>query len=151
MQIFSKVLRDTDVHVRFSFPTHCLEHLDFAGIMLICMLKIAVVSCELFVAWREMEFMTSQCFLWAGLNLLLIMDWELVTRLFFIVRMTITWGRSSWLKLRGESCCLVRRLGVMWQELTSYYPDIYRRMNLCMCLCLSVCSDHNQWYLRHSN
>eukprot|EP00258_Populus_trichocarpa_P036685 XP_024452704.1 uncharacterized protein LOC112326846 [Populus trichocarpa] len=31
MQIFSKVLRDTDVHVRFSFPTHCLEHLDFAG------------------------------------------------------------------------------------------------------------------------
>nr|XP_034908154.1 uncharacterized protein LOC118044106 [Populus alba]TKR71271.1 hypothetical protein D5086_0000302940 [Populus alba] len=31
MQIFSKVLRDTDVHVRFSFPTHCLQHLDFAG------------------------------------------------------------------------------------------------------------------------
>jgi len=31
MQIFSKVLRDTDVRVRFSFPTHCLEHLDFAG------------------------------------------------------------------------------------------------------------------------
>ncbi|XP_061981245.1 uncharacterized protein LOC133701367 [Populus nigra] len=31
MQIFSKVLRDTDVRVRFSFPTHCLQHLDFAG------------------------------------------------------------------------------------------------------------------------
>nr|TKR65738.1 hypothetical protein D5086_0000318690 [Populus alba] len=31
MQIFSKVLKDTDVRVRFSFPTHCLEHLDFAG------------------------------------------------------------------------------------------------------------------------
>ena len=31
MQIFSKVLTDTDVHVRLSFPTHCLEHLDFAG------------------------------------------------------------------------------------------------------------------------
>ena len=31
MQIFSKVLRDTDVRVRFSFPTHCLLHLDFAG------------------------------------------------------------------------------------------------------------------------
>ena len=25
------MLRDTDVRVRFSFPTHCLEHLDFAG------------------------------------------------------------------------------------------------------------------------
>jgi hypothetical protein len=31
MQIFSKVLRDTDVRVRFSFPTRCLQHLDFAG------------------------------------------------------------------------------------------------------------------------
>ncbi|XP_061980632.1 uncharacterized protein LOC133700932 [Populus nigra] len=31
MQIFSKVLTDTDVRVRFSFPTHCLQHLDFAG------------------------------------------------------------------------------------------------------------------------
>ena len=31
MQIFSKELKDTDVRVRFSFPTHCLEHLDFAG------------------------------------------------------------------------------------------------------------------------
>jgi hypothetical protein len=31
MQIFSKVLTDTDVHVRFSFPTRCLQHLDFAG------------------------------------------------------------------------------------------------------------------------
>ena len=31
MQIFTKVLTDTDVHVRFSFPTRCLQHLDFAG------------------------------------------------------------------------------------------------------------------------
>ncbi|KAJ6696450.1 hypothetical protein OIU74_015370 [Salix koriyanagi] len=31
MQIFSKELKDTDVRVRLSFPTHCLEHLDFAG------------------------------------------------------------------------------------------------------------------------
>ncbi|KAF9685006.1 hypothetical protein SADUNF_Sadunf03G0009400 [Salix dunnii] len=31
MQIFSKELRDTDVRVKFSFPTHCLQHLDFAG------------------------------------------------------------------------------------------------------------------------
>jgi hypothetical protein len=31
MQIFSKVLTDTDVRFRFSFPTHCLQHLDFAG------------------------------------------------------------------------------------------------------------------------
>ncbi|KAF9685007.1 hypothetical protein SADUNF_Sadunf03G0009500 [Salix dunnii] len=31
MQIFSKELRDTDVRFKFSFPTHCLEHLDFAG------------------------------------------------------------------------------------------------------------------------
>ena len=31
MQIFCKELKDTDVRVRFSFPTHCLEHLDFAG------------------------------------------------------------------------------------------------------------------------
>ncbi|KAG5248495.1 hypothetical protein OIU77_027949 [Salix suchowensis] len=31
MEIFSKELKDTDVRVRFSFPTHCLEHLDFAG------------------------------------------------------------------------------------------------------------------------
>ncbi|KAG5248522.1 hypothetical protein OIU76_004800 [Salix suchowensis] len=31
MEIFSKELTDTDVRVRFSFPTHCLEHLDFAG------------------------------------------------------------------------------------------------------------------------
>ena len=30
-------------------------------------------------------------------------------------------------------------------------PNINRRMNLCMCLCLSVCSDHNQCYLRQSN
>jgi hypothetical protein len=31
MQIFSKVLTDTDVRFRFSFPTHCLQHLDFGG------------------------------------------------------------------------------------------------------------------------
>ncbi|KAB5563755.1 hypothetical protein DKX38_003809 [Salix brachista] len=31
MEIFSKELTDTDVRARFSFPTHCLEHLDFAG------------------------------------------------------------------------------------------------------------------------
>ena len=31
MQIFSKVLTDTDVRFRFSFPAHCLQHLDFAG------------------------------------------------------------------------------------------------------------------------
>ncbi|KAL9351031.1 hypothetical protein Peur_058286 [Populus x canadensis] len=31
MQIFSKVLTDTDVRFRFSLPTHCLQHLDFAG------------------------------------------------------------------------------------------------------------------------
>ncbi|KAJ6671933.1 hypothetical protein OIU85_013291 [Salix viminalis] len=31
MQIFSKELRDTDVRHKFSFPTRCLEHLDFAG------------------------------------------------------------------------------------------------------------------------
>jgi hypothetical protein len=31
MQIFSKELKDTDVRFRLSFPTHCLQHLDFAG------------------------------------------------------------------------------------------------------------------------
>ncbi|KAJ6416169.1 hypothetical protein OIU84_004879 [Salix udensis] len=31
MEIFSQELKDTDVRVRFSFPTHGLEHLDFAG------------------------------------------------------------------------------------------------------------------------
>ncbi|XP_034910721.1 uncharacterized protein [Populus alba] len=31
MQIFSKVLTDTDVRFRFSFPAHCLQYLDFAG------------------------------------------------------------------------------------------------------------------------
>ncbi|KAF9685010.1 hypothetical protein SADUNF_Sadunf03G0009800 [Salix dunnii] len=31
MEIFSKELTDTDVRFKFSFPTHCLEHLDFAG------------------------------------------------------------------------------------------------------------------------
>ncbi|KAJ7002674.1 hypothetical protein NC653_008012 [Populus alba x Populus x berolinensis] len=31
MQIFSKVMTDTDVRFRFSFPAQCLQHLDFAG------------------------------------------------------------------------------------------------------------------------
>ena len=115
MQIFSKVLTDNDVRFRFSFPAHCLQHLDFAGN------NYVACSFELFVAWREMEIMTRQCFLRAGVNLLNIMNWELVTRLFFIVRMTRTWGHSSGLKLRGVSCCLVRRIGVKCQELTSYY------------------------------
>jgi hypothetical protein len=38
------------------------------------MLKIVVVSFELFVAGREMKVMTSQSFLWVGVILLLIMD-----------------------------------------------------------------------------
>ncbi|KAI5593410.1 hypothetical protein BDE02_03G013300 [Populus trichocarpa] len=31
MQIFSKVLGDTDVCLRLCIPAHCLQHLDFAG------------------------------------------------------------------------------------------------------------------------
>uniref|UniRef100_A0A6N2K8B8 TF-B3 domain-containing protein n=1 Tax=Salix viminalis TaxID=40686 RepID=A0A6N2K8B8_SALVM len=31
MEVFSKELRATDVGVKLSFPTHGLEHLDFAG------------------------------------------------------------------------------------------------------------------------
>ncbi|KAJ6389730.1 hypothetical protein OIU77_027948 [Salix suchowensis] len=31
MEVFSKELKATDVGVKLSFPTHGLEHLDFAG------------------------------------------------------------------------------------------------------------------------
>ena len=35
MQIFSQVLTDTDALVRLSFPRHCLQYLDFKGILYI--------------------------------------------------------------------------------------------------------------------
>jgi hypothetical protein len=54
---------------------------------------------------------------------------ELVTGLFFFVRMTIASGHSSGLKQREKSSCLARRFGVMSLELTSYYLHVRAGMH----------------------
>uniref|UniRef100_A0A6N2K9L6 Uncharacterized protein n=1 Tax=Salix viminalis TaxID=40686 RepID=A0A6N2K9L6_SALVM len=121
MEVFSKELRATDVGVKLSFPTHGLEHLDFAGSNSVDLrVKDSCGELRVIRCWkRKNGDHDKRCFLAAGSNLLLIMDWELVTRLFFSARMTIAWGHSSGSKLGGKSCCLVERLGVKCQELLS--------------------------------